>query len=153
METFYFYEDIECKKKLKFEKMNIIIPNYMDKLYGNPSSHYSFGQEAKEALEDARARGAKCLGCDPREITFTSGGSGYCAGNVYGTYVHGFFDRKEILTSTAAALLGKGNETADLLHLEDYAEFKEEQYNRLARILRQNLDVDYIYDIMGLVRK
>ena len=84
---------------------------------------------------------------------FTSGGSGYCAGNVYGTYVHGFFDRKEILTSTAAALLGKGNETADLLHLEDYAEFKEEQYNRLARILRQNLDMDYIYDIMGLVRK
>ena len=33
------------------------------------------GQEAKEALEDARERVAKCLGCEPREIYFTSGGS------------------------------------------------------------------------------
>ena len=43
--------------------------------YGNPSSLYSFGQQAKEALEDARERIANCLGCTPREITFTSGGS------------------------------------------------------------------------------
>ncbi len=48
---------------------------YMSERYGNPSSLYSFGQQAKEALEDARARIAACLGCDPREITFTSGGS------------------------------------------------------------------------------
>ena len=47
MDTFYFYEDIECKKKLKFEKMKIIIPNYMDKLYGCEigfqSRHSNFG--------------------------------------------------------------------------------------------------------------
>ena len=48
---------------------------YMDKIYGNPSSLYSFGQEAKEALENARERIATVLGCEPREITFTSGGS------------------------------------------------------------------------------
>ncbi len=48
---------------------------FMDKVYGNPSSLYSFAQEAKSALEDARARVAACLGCEPREITFTSGGS------------------------------------------------------------------------------
>lgn len=48
---------------------------YFSDCYGNPSSLYSFGQRAKEALEDARARIAKCLGCEPREITFTSGGS------------------------------------------------------------------------------
>ncbi len=48
---------------------------YMSERYGNPSSLYSFGQQAKDALEDARARIAACLGCDPREITFTSGGS------------------------------------------------------------------------------
>lgn len=46
-----------------------------DTQYGNPSSLYAFGQRAKESLEDARARVAKCLGADPREITFTSGGS------------------------------------------------------------------------------
>lgn len=43
--------------------------------YGNPSSLYAFGQRAKEKLEDARARVAACLNADPKEITFTSGGS------------------------------------------------------------------------------
>ena len=47
----------------------------MEENYGNPSSLYAFGQQAREALEDARERIAVCLGCTPREITFTSGGS------------------------------------------------------------------------------
>ena len=47
----------------------------MDKLWGNPSSLYTFGQLAEEALSDARARVAGCLGAEPGEIIFTSGGS------------------------------------------------------------------------------
>lgn len=47
----------------------------MEENYGNPSSLYSFGQKAREALDNARERIAACLGCTPREITFTSGGS------------------------------------------------------------------------------
>lgn len=47
----------------------------MEENYGNPSSLYSFGQKAREALDNARERIAACLGCSPREITFTSGGS------------------------------------------------------------------------------
>lgn len=47
----------------------------METTYGNPSSLYSFGQQAREALDAAREQIAKCLGCTPREITFTSGGS------------------------------------------------------------------------------
>ena len=43
--------------------------------YGNASSLYSIGQEAKEILEEARATIAKYLNCEPREIYFTSGGS------------------------------------------------------------------------------
>jgi cysteine desulfurase len=46
-----------------------------ENVYGNPSSLHSVGQEAKEYLEAARARVAGCLGCEPREIIFTSGGS------------------------------------------------------------------------------
>ena len=48
---------------------------YLNKVYGNPSSLHSVGQEAKEALDAARATVAQCLGCEPREIIFTSGGS------------------------------------------------------------------------------
>ncbi len=46
-----------------------------EKYYGNPSSLHSVGQEAKEVLEDCRSRVAAVLGCEPREIYFTSGGS------------------------------------------------------------------------------
>ena len=54
--------------------INAMLP-YLDKIYGNPSSLHSVGQEAKEALDAARATVAQCLGCEPREIIFTSGGS------------------------------------------------------------------------------
>ena len=49
--------------------------HYMENVYGNPSSLHSVGQEAKEALDDARARIAARLGCQPSEVYFTSGGS------------------------------------------------------------------------------
>ena len=43
--------------------------------YGNPSSLHTVGQRANEALPSARETVARCLGCDPKEIIFTSGGS------------------------------------------------------------------------------
>ncbi len=43
--------------------------------FGNPSSTHCEGRKAKAALEAARARVAGCLGCQPGEIVFTSGGS------------------------------------------------------------------------------
>ncbi len=48
---------------------------YLKEVYGNPSSLHTVGQIAKEALDDARARIAKCINCQPKEIYFTSGGS------------------------------------------------------------------------------
>ena len=47
----------------------------LDETWGNPSSLYSFGQRAKEVLEDARAKVAAVIGADPKDIYFTSGGS------------------------------------------------------------------------------
>ena len=47
----------------------------LQEIYGNPSSLYSTGQEAKEALEQARADVAAVIHAEPREILFTSGGS------------------------------------------------------------------------------
>lgn len=42
---------------------------------GNPSSPHSEGHKARQAIEDARRRIAKCMGCEPHEIIFTSGGT------------------------------------------------------------------------------
>ena len=47
--------------------------------FGNPSSAHAFGQRAREALEDARARIAKCIGAKPEEVFFVSGATEGCA--------------------------------------------------------------------------
>ena len=48
---------------------------HLNNTFGNPSSLYTIGQQAKEVLETARADMAACFGARPREIYFTSGGS------------------------------------------------------------------------------
>ncbi len=70
----YVYADNAATTKLSTTALSAMMPCF-EKFYGNPSSLHTAGQEAKEVLEDARARIAKCLGCEPREILFTSGGS------------------------------------------------------------------------------
>ena len=68
------YADNAATTKMSQVAIDAMLP-YFTETYGNPSSLHSIGQEAKEALESARATVAACLGCEPREIYFTSGGS------------------------------------------------------------------------------
>ena len=68
------YADNAATTKMSRVAIDAMVP-YLQSVYGNPSSLHSLGQEAKEALENARERIANCLGCEPREIIFTSGGS------------------------------------------------------------------------------
>ncbi len=68
------YADNAATTKMSQVALDAMLPYMMDN-FANPSSLHSAGQRAKEALEDARARLAKCLGCEAREIYFTSGGS------------------------------------------------------------------------------
>jgi len=68
------YADNAATTKMSSAAIHAMLP-YMDEIYGNPSSLHTAGQQAKEALEDARQRIATLLNCDAREITFTSGGS------------------------------------------------------------------------------
>ena len=70
----YVYADNAATTAMSQTAIDAMLP-YFNKVYGNPSSLHSVGQEAKEALEEARAMVAKCIGCEPREIYFTSGGS------------------------------------------------------------------------------
>ena len=68
------YADNAATTKISAHALAAMMPCF-ETIYGNPSSLHSVGQEAKEVLENARAAVAKCLGCEPREIYFTSGGS------------------------------------------------------------------------------
>ena len=68
------YADNAATTKMSAAAIGAMMPCF-ENFYGNPSSLHSVGQQAKEVLEDCRARMAACLGCEPREIYFTSGGS------------------------------------------------------------------------------
>ncbi len=70
----HVYADNAATTAMSQVAIDAMLP-YFNKVYGNPSSLHSIGQEAKEALDAARATVAQCLGCEPREIIFTSGGS------------------------------------------------------------------------------
>ena len=68
------YADNAATTKMSRTAIDAMLP-YMETYYGNPSSLHTVGQQAAEALMTARQTVAACLGCQPREITFTSGGS------------------------------------------------------------------------------
>ena len=68
------YADNAATTRMSRTAIDAMLP-YMETYYGNPSSLHTIGQQAAEALMTARQTVAECLGCQPREITFTSGGS------------------------------------------------------------------------------
>ncbi len=87
------------------------------------------------------------------ELTeFTSGKTGYCKGNIYGTYVHGFFDAKEILKGIVDAVSKARGKDIDTSDVRDYEDQKEVVYDRLAENLRNSLDMEYIYSVLGIKR-
>ena len=87
------YVDNAATTKVAPEVVEAMLP-YFTKNFGNPSSIYAEGREAKKAIERAREQVAKAIGADPKEIYFT--GSGSEADNW-------------ALRSTAKALSSKGN--------------------------------------------
>ena len=68
------YADNAATTQISEKALQAMMPAFREH-YGNPSSLHTLGQNQNEILQDARARVAKCLGCEPREIYFTSGGS------------------------------------------------------------------------------
>ena len=68
------YADNAATTKLSKKALEAMLP-FLTENYGNPSSLYTSGQLAREAVEKARETVARCIGASPREIYFTSGGS------------------------------------------------------------------------------
>jgi cysteine desulfurase len=72
MKNIYF--DNAATTKLDDEVLKEMLP-YLKDNYGNPSSIYKLGREARKAIEDSREKIAKVLNCKANEIYFTAGGS------------------------------------------------------------------------------
>ena len=94
------YADNAATTKMSRRAIDAMMP-YMEKFYGNPSSLHSLGQEAAEALLSARETVADCLGCSPKEIIFTSGGSEADNQAIISAAVNGIKKGKKHIISTA----------------------------------------------------
>ena len=70
----FLYADHAATTALSPRALEAMMPYFRD-AYGNPSSLYAFGQQAKSDLDAARAEVARCLNAKPEEIFFTSGGT------------------------------------------------------------------------------
>jgi len=69
--------------------------------------------------------------------------------NIYGTYIHGLFDRGETAAALVNALAVKKGIRLENSALEDYQSFKEKQYDKLADTLRSYLNMEEIYGILN----
>ena len=68
--------------------------------------------------------------------------------NVYGTYVHGIFDKSEIALRIINTLARNKGIVIDNGEFEDYQSFKEKQYDKLADTLRKYLNMEEIYGML-----
>ncbi len=73
---------------------------------------------------------------------------GYCLGNVFGTYVHGVFDSEQMAQGLIEALCRRKGLDPSAIAAVDFAKHKEEQYDLLAKGVRESLDMDAIYRIL-----
>ncbi len=71
-----------------------------------------------------------------------------CAGNVYGTYLHGFFDAEGIAPAVVKSLAERKGLLCRTEEMLSYGRFKETQYEKLADTLREYLDMNYIYSLL-----
>lgn len=69
-------------------------------------------------------------------------------GNVYGTYLHGIFDSGECTTALAASLLRRRGIDPAGVRAPDLDTYREEQFDKLADVIRQNMDMDLVYRIL-----
>ena len=77
----------------------------------------------------------------PLCVTYTGNKDGYFLNEkTWGTYIHGIFDNPSIMRHILKVSNNKIHNT-----YFDFAQFKDEQYNKLAELIRNNLDLDLIY--------
>lgn len=97
--------------------------------------------------------------CRPAAYLMEEGGTkavredGWNRGNVYGTYVHGVFDQPETAKALVQALASRKGLDFSKVEAVDYGAYREAQLDKLEQALRQSLDLEAIYQILGLPGK
>ena len=75
---------------------------------------------------------------------------GAMQGNVFGTYLHGLFDEGSLTEALASWLLARKGIAQEAFRPQSHREYQQSQYDLLADAVRASLDLDAVYQVMGL---
>ena len=121
------------------------ISGIMEELSGVPLEGYEIHMGVSTLREEAKpVTRIRNYACGEQEQKL----DGAYVGNVYGTYVHGVFDREEVAKGVVRALAKEKGLDASGITAVDFQAFKESQYDKLAAGLREHLDLERIYRIL-----
>lgn len=73
---------------------------------------------------------------------------GTAAGNCFGTYLHGLFDTGELVEKLATWLMTEKGLSPENIRVESQDSYRERQYDLLARVVREHLDMEALYRAM-----
>lgn len=121
-------------------------PRAAGRMSGLPVEGYEIHMGRSELTEENSGGESLCRlrdGVSGEEKT-----DGFVSEGVFGTYVHGFLDREEILNALADELAGRKGLSRAAYERGSLREYKERQYDLLAEGLRAHLDMDLIYRIL-----
>lgn len=115
----------EIKKTVQVEKIVRVKNGILKELNGMKIKGYEIHQGVSSTQEDI-----------------------ICRDNVFATYIHGIFDNSEF-TNKFLNIIRKEKNMPIIEEVEDFLEFKEKQYDKLADLMRKSLDIKEIYKILS----
>ncbi len=128
------------KKTLQFDGSFVSGGELFDELKGLKLTGYEIHMGSTDVFYD-------------KAKPFTSEGTGICFGNIYGSYIHGLFDERGVASTVVKCLSrrkGLDYPESELGMALPRREFKEKKYDELANLIRGNIDMKYIYEMMQL---
>jgi len=114
------------------------IHNGISKIVGNHENICEFSDRIDKSINKAKNENA-CNGAN--------------TGNIYGSYVHGIFDRKEITKTIITAIAKQKGIDATIIKTFDMKEYKEKQFDILAGTIRNNINMNMIYKILEMSKE
>jgi len=137
---------------------------YMSGIYGNPSSVHRFGRLTRDALEQARVQVAHCVGAEPNQVVFTSGGSEANNLAIKGSLLNQSQARIAVSSIEHACMLEPARAMSklgwglDLLVVDDQGRVAIEHLKstitnetKLVSVMAANNETGVLQDIAGLV--
>jgi adenosylcobyric acid synthase len=139
METVFGEEKIRTRVKGKFNRMEGVLESLTDEPILGYEIHMGIS-----TFDENLPRMIQISSLEEKE----NKADGTYVNNVYGSYIHGIFDRSQIAMKIITALAAKKGISIEDLNVMDYDKFKETQYDLLAETLREHLNMKEIYKVL-----